>query len=133
MKSDVALIGVYDADGTTAGEIRYWFGARFGRSHCSLCEITHGMFREKPEWRVTRDAFAAQFTTIHRNDAPADVVSAASGRFPVVVARTESETLVVLSAEDIEAFDGDRNRFVAALEAACVRLGLGSVLRSEDS
>ena len=133
MRSDVTLIGVYDADGTTAGEIRYWFGARFGQSHCSLCEITHGGFREKSEWRVTRDALAIQFTTFHRNGAPADVVSAASSRFPVVVARTASEAFVVLSAEDLESLDGDSNRFVAALDAACVRLGLGSVLRSEDS
>lgn len=133
MRSDVTLIGVYDADGTTAGEIRYWFGARFGHSHCSLCEITHGVFREKSEWRVTRDALAIQFTTFHRNDAPADVVSAASGRFPVVVARTASETFVLLSAEDLESLNGDSKRFVATLEAACVRMGLGSILLSEGS
>ena len=133
MRSDVTLIGVYDSDGTTSGEIRYWFGARFGRSHCSLCEITHGAFREKPGWRSVRDALAIQFTTFHRNDAPADVVSAASGRFPVVVARTASETFVVLSAEDLGSLNGDSKRFVATLEAACVRMGLGSILLSEDS
>ena len=133
MRSDVTLIGVYDSDGTTSGEIRYWFGARFGRSHCSLCEITHGAFREKSEWRVIRDALAIQFTTFHRNDAPADVVSAASGRFPVVVARSVSETFVVLSAEDLESLNGDSKRFLATLEAACVRMGLGSILLSEDS
>jgi len=133
VRSDVTLVGVYDADGTTAGEIRYWFGARFGLSHCSLCEITHGVFREKSEWRVVRDALAIQFTTFHRNDAPADVVSAASGRFPVVVARSASETFVVLSAEDLESLNGDSKRFVATLEAACVRMGLGSILLSEGS
>ena len=133
MRSDVTLIGVYDADSTTPGEIRYWFSARFGRAHCSLCEITHGVFREKSEWRVVRDALAIQFTTFHRNDAPADVVSAASGRFPVVVARSVSETIVVLSAEDLESLNGDSKRFLATLEAACVRMGLGSILLSEDS
>ena len=133
MRSDVTLVGVYDADGTTSGEIRYWFSARFGWSHCSLCEITHGAFREKSEWRVVRDALAIQFTTFHRNDAPADVVSAASGRFPVVVARSVSETFVVLSAEDLESLNGDSKRFLATLEAACVRMGLGSILLSEDS
>ena len=76
---------------------------------------------------------AIEFTTFHRNDAPADVVSAASGRFPVVVARSVSETFVVLSAEDLESLNGDSKRFLATLEAACVRMGLGSILLSEDS
>ena len=28
------LIGVYDADGTLIGEVRYRIGARLGRTHC---------------------------------------------------------------------------------------------------
>lgn len=133
MRSDVSLIGVYDADGTTSGELRYWFSARFGRSHCSLCEITHGAFREKPEWRSARDSLAIEFTTFHRNDAPVDVIAASSGEFPVVVARTPSETTVVLNAKELESLNGDSKRFVATLEAACVRMGLGSILLSEGS
>lgn len=133
MRSDVSLIGVYDADGTTSGELRYWFSARFGRSHCSLCEITHGAFREKPEWRSARDSLAIEFTTFHRNDAPVDVIAASSGEFPVVVARTTSEITVVLNAKELESLNGDSKRFVATLEAACVRMGLGSILLSEGS
>jgi hypothetical protein len=127
VRSDVTLIGVYDADGTTSGEIRYWFSARFGRAHCSLCEITHGVFREKPGWRSARDALAIEFTTLHRNEAPADVIAAASGEFPVVVARTPSETTVVLNAKDLESLDGDSDRFITELNAACIRMGLGSI------
>ena len=132
MRSDVSLIGVYDADGTTSGEIRYWFGARFGRSHCSLCEITHGAFREKPEWRSARDSLAIEFTTFHRNDAPVDVMAASSGEFPVVVARTASDITVVLKAKEIASLDGDSDQFIAALDAACVRMGLGSIQGSSD-
>ena len=47
------FIGVYDADGTIVGEVSYWIGARLGRTHCSLCELTHGLFTVKREWRVT--------------------------------------------------------------------------------
>ncbi len=132
MRSDVSLIGVYDADGTTSGEIRYWLGARFGRSHCSLCEITHGVFREKPEWRSVRDALAIEFTTFHRNDAPADVVLAASGEFPVVVARTPNEITVVLNAKELKSLNGDSEQFINALHAACARMGLGSIQGSSD-
>ena len=41
----VRLIGVYDANGTLSGELAYWIGARLGRRHCSLCDITHGSVR----------------------------------------------------------------------------------------
>ena len=53
------LIGVYDADGTLLGEARYWIGARLGRTHCSLCEITHGLFTERADWRVRGYALAS--------------------------------------------------------------------------
>ena len=43
------LVGVYDADGTPWGEVAYWVGARLGRRHCSLCEITHGASFTAPE------------------------------------------------------------------------------------
>ena len=132
MRSDVTLVGVYDADGTTSGEIRYWFSARFGWSHCSLCEITHGAFREKPGWRSARDSLAIEFTTFHRNDAPVDVIAASSGEFPVVVARTPSETTVVLNAKELESLDGDGDRFITALNAACIRMGLGSIQGGPD-
>lgn len=132
MRSDVTLIGVYDADSTTLGEIRYWFGARFGRAHCSLCEITHGVFREKSGWRSARDALAVEFTTLHRNEAPADVIAATSGEFPVVVARTSGETTVVLNARELESLNGDNEQFITALNAACIRMGLGSIQGSSE-
>jgi hypothetical protein len=36
------LVGVYNANGTVGGELAYFLGARLGRAHCSLCDITHG-------------------------------------------------------------------------------------------
>ena len=51
----VRLIGVYDANGTLRGEIAYWIGARLGRRHCSLCEVTHGLFAVKGDWKRCRD------------------------------------------------------------------------------
>jgi hypothetical protein len=69
------LIGVYDADGTVLGEARYWIGARLGRTHCALCEITHGLFTERADWRRCRDQLDVEFRTYHRNDAPEDVLA----------------------------------------------------------
>jgi hypothetical protein len=51
----VRLRGLDDADETLRGEIAYCIGARLGRRHCSLCEVTHGLFAVKGEWKRCRD------------------------------------------------------------------------------
>ena len=59
----VRLVGVYDADATMRGELAYWVGARLGRTHCALCEITHGMARERSEWKTCRAGLPVPFDT----------------------------------------------------------------------
>ena len=120
----VSLIGVYDADGSFAGEIRYWVGARLGRTHCSLCEITHGLFREKSEWRDCRDSLNVEFSTFHRDDAPDDVLEACGNQFPIVLARIVDGLVVVLGPGDLEVLGGDVPRFHDALSAACRERGI---------
>jgi len=122
--SEVSLVGVYDADGTFVGEVRYWVGARAGRAHCSLCEITHGVFREKQEWRDCRASLGVEFTTFHRDDAPADVLEACDRQLPVVVVRSGDEIVVVLGAEELEGLRGDVEKFHAALTAGCAKQGI---------
>ena len=80
----VALVGVYDARGTVRGEMAYWIGARLGRTHCALCEVTHGLFAERADWRAARDALPVPFTTYHLDDQPAEARACAGGRAPVV-------------------------------------------------
>ncbi len=121
---NISLIGVYDADGSFAGEVRYWLGARLGRTHCSLCEITHGLFREKSEWRDCRDALNVEFLTFHRDDAPADVLGACGHQVPAVVARHGENLLVVLGPEELEALGGDVARFEAELKQSCAAKGI---------
>ncbi len=107
----VEIIGVYDADSTLVGEVSYWIGARLGKTHCSLCELTHGLFTVKSEWKSCERALSVPFTTYHRNDAPADVLASANGQLPVVLARTTDELIVILAREQLEAFNGDTERF----------------------
>jgi hypothetical protein len=107
----IEIIGVYDADSTLVGEVSYWIGARLGRTHCSLCELTHGVFTVKSTWKSCTLELHVPFTTYHRNDAPADVLTCASGQFPVVLVRTNQELMVLLNREQLEAFNGDTERF----------------------
>jgi hypothetical protein len=120
------LIGVYDADGTLLGEARYWIGARLGRAHCALCDITHGLFTERTEWRRCRDQLDVAFLTYHRNDAPADVLAAGSPA-PFVVARTDRGLVALLGPEELDACSGDVVAFRQALIRACAERHLDGI------
>jgi hypothetical protein len=67
------LVGIYNAEGTLRGELTYWVGARLGREHCGLCDITHGSVREKAEWKRCRAGLPVPFDTFHRDDQPDDI------------------------------------------------------------
>lgn len=118
------LVGVYDADGTWRGELAYWVGARLGRRHCSLCDITHGSVRERPEWVVCKAGLPVEFVTFHRDDQPADVRRAAGGRVPVVVAETSTGVVVLLGPAELDACGGSIDQLVTAIGIAASDRGL---------
>ena len=105
------LIGVYDADSTLFGEISYWVGARLGTAHCSLCELTHGLFTKKSEWKQCAESLAVPFHLFHRDDAPNDVLAALTGQFPAVLQRTTEDLTVILTKDELERFDGQTSDF----------------------
>ena len=123
-RSIVRLVGVYDTDGTLRGELAYWVGARLGRRHCSLCEITHGSVRERPDWQACRAGLPVPFDTYHRNDQPNHIRVAADGHAPVVIAETDTGHVVLLAATDLEACEGSIDRLVEAIERSALGFGL---------
>lgn len=109
------LVGVYDADATLWGEVSYWIGARFGRRHCSLCDITHGVFTEKRTWQECRSHLGVAFTTFHRDDQPDDVRACLGTRLPAIAARTDAGVEVFVTPEELETCHGDPERLRALL------------------
>jgi hypothetical protein len=102
------LVGVYDANGTLSGELAYWFGARLGVRHCALCDVTHGTFREKPEWQRQAGRLPVQFTAVHLDERGPVVAKASAGKEPCVVAlRTDGSADVLVDASHLEACDGE--------------------------
>jgi hypothetical protein len=111
------LIGVYDADATLWGEVSYWVGARLGQRHCSLCDITHGLFTPKPQWRDCAAALPVPFATYHRNDQPDDVRACIGDRLPAVVARTDDGVRMFVDSDELETCDGDPRALFELLAA----------------
>ena len=124
----VRLVGVYDADSTLRGELAYWVGARLRRRHCSLCAITHGSVRERPEWKACQAELPVPFDTYHRNDQPDPIRAVAAGQAPVVVAEIDVGHMMLLGPADLERCDGSIDRLVEAIEQAAERLGLTWVM-----
>ena len=119
------LVGVYDADGSVLGELKYFVGARLGRAHCSLCDVTHGFVRERPEWRATRDRLRAPFVTFHRDDEPPNVRAATAGDLPAVLAETTSGAIVRLAGPDeLGACTGSPAALAALVESTVAARGL---------
>lgn len=112
------LVGVYNANGTISGELAYWIGARLGRAHCSLCDITHGSVRERADWRACRGDLLVPFDTYHRNDQPEQVRVATGDRAPAVLAETANGYVVLLNADDLAACGGAPRSLVKALTVA---------------
>ncbi len=117
------LVGVYDADGTLRGELTYFVGARLGRAHCSLCDITHGRVRERADWRDCRDGLPVPFVTVHRDELPPSLVGFVAA-YPYVAAETDDGPVLLLDGAALEACGGDPEALVAALEAAVAEQGL---------
>jgi len=118
------LVGVYDADSTIRGELAYWIGARLGRRHCALCDITHGSVRERPEWAACRAGLPVGFDTYHRNDQPATVHDAVDGQAPVVAAVTDDGIVLLLGPDELVACEGSIEQLVDAIERSVAERGL---------
>ncbi len=119
------FVGVYDADGGLKGEASYVVGKLWGQRHCALCDITHSPVRRKPEWDAMVRSLRVPFALMHRNEMPHDVSQVvAEGPLAMVLARTDSGLVQLLSAEELDAIDGAVASFEIALRERVSTLGL---------
>ena len=117
----VRLIGVYDADGSLRGEITYWVGARLGRAHCALCDITHGLLTKRRGWQQCQAGLPVPFDTFHRDNQPEAVRQAVSGQLPSVLAETEAGLVVLVGPDELDAGGGSGEGLTDAIEMAVAR------------
>lgn len=107
------VVGIYNADGSLSGELRYVLAKLVGRSDCALCDITHGWNpRGKPSWRAARRGCGFDVRVIHRDEAT-DAQLAAVPRLPCFVAEGPEGWWPVLEAGDIAQFSGRPEELLA--------------------
>jgi len=116
----VRYLGVYDADGGLAGELRYVVGHLLGTAECALCDITHSPIRRKRSWDAMVAALPVPFDLRHRNELTDAEQQALSGMvLPVVAAeRADGSYVELLGVEALRACSGEVDALAARLTAA---------------
>ena len=112
------LTGVYDAEGSLLGELRYVVGTSLRRRHCALCDITHGRLREKAAWRAARATLPVPFAAVHLDERDPEQRAASEGRTPCVLAHTAGGVRVLLGPAELDRCGGDPDALAAALRRA---------------
>jgi hypothetical protein len=115
------LVFVYDADGTLAGELRYWFGTLFGAEHCSLCDLTHTRWGRRGDFARCAEALGLPIDYFHRNDVPPQVAAVTPAWPAVVGVDSSGGTHLLLGRELLADVHGDMAAFERLLRNALVQ------------
>jgi len=109
------LVGVYNADGGLAGELRYLIGHYLGGRSCSLCDVTHSPLRRKAAWDEQVAALGIPFDLLHLNELDPEISAFVEGKAACVAAETSEGRMILLDNAQITSADGDVAAFFAIL------------------
>lgn len=117
------VVGVYHAEGSLLGELRYAYGRLRGTAHCALCDITHATVRRKPEWDALVARLDRPVRLVHLDEMDDEVTAAvAASGSPVVLVRRGGTLVPALDPVALDAVGGSVTAFEAALRQALATL-----------
>ena len=111
----VQFVGIYDADGTLVGELRYALGKVTGRAKCALCDITHGWNPTgSRQWKQACAASPVELDLVHRDEAtPAQLASVTA--LPAIASRDGDGWREIMTPADIADCDGSPEALLSRL------------------
>ena len=112
------LYGVYNANGGLMGELAYVTGKLLGTTHCALCDITHGLVKEKASFQACRQELPIPLHTLHINEQEPALAEFTNARTPCVVGKRTEGFVMLLDAGALEACSKSVDSFTEALRAA---------------
>lgn len=115
----VKFVGVYDADGTIVGEVKYMVGKLFGTTSCALCDLTHGTkLKGRDDYRACAASLPVPVELFHRNDQPETIRALTIGKLPCIIAVYQSGShALAIEREALEACSKDVNKLRALILA----------------
>tara|TARA_B100000902_G_scaffold241373_1_gene228597 strand:- start:65 stop:430 length:366 start_codon:yes stop_codon:yes gene_type:complete len=115
------FIGLYKADGSPSGELRYLLGKLTHRTSCSLCDLTHGWNPfGKSSWKAASKDLGIRISLLHRDEA-SDEQLAAVDTLPAIIQVQENPVggngwVLVMTSEEIESYRNAPRGLLAALK-----------------
>jgi len=109
------IVGVYNADGSVIGELRYVIGKIMGTAHCALCDITHGLVKQKNTFSRLCESLPIPLRTVHLDERSEDLIAFTTGKTPCVVGQTNEGWVMLIDAGALEACGKDVAKFEAVL------------------
>ena len=100
------LVGIYNANGSVLGELKYLVGKLTGQSDCALCDITHGPFRGKADFRDAQQALDIPFENLHLDELEPDLQSFRN-HAPCIVAICDSQYSLLITSAELKQCKGD--------------------------
>jgi len=108
------LIGIYNAKGSLIGELQYFFGKIVGKTHCALCDITHGTFKEKRVFSVGKQELNLPFKFLHLDELDSKLKKF-SNDAPCIIGINNSKYSLIITKEDLEKCNSDVDLFFELL------------------
>jgi hypothetical protein len=113
----VKFVGVYDADGTTVGEVKYMVRKLFGTSSCALCDLTHGTkLKGRDDYKACAASLPVPIELFHRNDQPETIRTHTNGKLPCIIAvHQDGSFTMAVEREALEACNKDVDKLATLL------------------
>jgi len=110
------IIGVYHADGGILGELKYMTGKFFGKTHCALCDITHGRTGGKNAWKQCEEKLGIPINFVHLNERNEKLLNYTNGNTPCIVGKTSTNYVMLASKKELEECEGNATALSELLE-----------------
>lgn len=110
------FVGLYNADGSLIGELRYARAKLTNSASCSLCELTHGWNPfGKSSWKKACVDLEVEIDLLHRDEALELQLSAVE-TLPAIIRFDGNDWVQVMDSEQIASYRNASRELIAALK-----------------
>jgi hypothetical protein len=95
------LLFVYDANSGFLSALADSARKLLALNGCPLCELTHSLGGERPEWKDCKTALGVMVTYVHRDELTPPLQIAIAGSLPCVLARAGADMIQLLTRESL--------------------------------
>ena len=101
------VVGIYNADSGTIGELAYLTKKVLRRGSCSLCDLAHGWNpNRRRSWKEACASTCLEVSLVHRNEATAAQLAAAE-LLPAIVAVDDGGWVCLVTAAELAEHSDD--------------------------